>query len=112
VQTRQVPANFKEYLQGGDMSGKKRVHVIVTGRVQGVFFRAYTRDEAVKLGLTGWVRNKSDGTVEAIVEGEDMTVDKMINWFYKGSPHSHVEKVETEQEPPVGDMEAFEIHYY
>jgi acylphosphatase len=58
------------------MSGKKRAHVIVEGRVQGVFFRAYTSDEAKKLGLTGWVRNRPDGTVEALVEGD---ADSVVN---------------------------------
>ncbi len=94
------------------MSDKKRVHVIVKGRVQGVFFRAYTRDEAVKFGLSGWVRNRPDGSVEALVEGEMGAVAKMIQWFYKGSPHSLVETVKVTEEPPVGDTDTFEIHYY
>jgi acylphosphatase len=55
----------------------KRVHVIVEGRVQGVFFRAFTRDEAVRLGLSGWVRNRPNGSVEAVVEGEKSAVGKM-----------------------------------
>ena len=90
----------------------KRVHVIVEGRVQGVFFRAFTRDEAVKFGLTGWVRNRSDGSVEAIVEGEKSAVGKMLQWFQQGSPHSIVDKVHHTEESPVGDSNTFEIHYY
>ena len=94
------------------MSDARRVHVIVEGRVQGVFFRAYTRDEAIKLGLAGWVRNQPDGSVEALIEGENAAIEKMLQWFYEGSPHSLVKKVHFTEEPPVGDNETFEIHYY
>jgi acylphosphatase len=90
----------------------KRVHVIVEGRVQGVFFRAFTRDEAVRLGLSGWVRNRPNGSVEAVVEGEKSAVGKMLQWFHEGSPHSIVEKVHLAEESPVGDSSTFEIHYY
>ena len=94
------------------MDAVKRVHVIVEGRVQGVFFRAFTKDEAVRLGLSGWVRNRSDGSVEALVEGESTAVDKMLQWFHQGSPHSVVDRVSITEEPPVGDSGTFEIHYY
>ena len=63
------------------MTDTRRVHVIIEGRVQGVFFRAYTRDEAAKLGLSGWVRNRPDGSVEALIEGEKTAVEKMLQWF-------------------------------
>jgi acylphosphatase len=91
---------------------QKRVHVIVEGRVQGVFFRAFTRDEAVRLGLSGWVRNRSNGSVEALVEGEKGRVEKMVQWLHQGSPNSMVEKVHLTEETPVGDTGTFEIHYY
>jgi len=94
------------------MAGNKRVHVIVEGRVQGVFFRAYTRDEALKLGLSGWVRNRPDGSVEALIEGGKTAIEKMLQWFPEGSPHSLVETVHAAEEPPVGDNTTFEIHYY
>ena len=94
------------------MPDSKRIHVIVEGRVQGVFFRAYTRDEAVRLGLCGWVRNRPDGSVEALVEGEKSAVGKMIQWFHLGSPHSNVAQVHVTEEAPVGDSSTFEIHYY
>lgn len=93
------------------MIDAKRVHVIVEGRVQGVFFRAFTRDEAVRLGLSGWVRNRPNGSVEALVEGEKTAVAKMLQWFHQGSPSSIVEKVHTTEESPVGDSGSFEIHY-
>ena len=93
------------------MTDNKRVHVIVEGRVQGVFFRAYTRDEAVKLDLSGWVRNRSDGSVEALIEGEKIAVEKMLQWFHQGAPHSLVEMVHVTEEPLVGDNTTFAIHY-
>jgi len=91
---------------------KKRIHVIVEGRVQGVFFRAFTRDAALNLGLSGWVRNRPNGSVEAIVEGEETAVEKMLQWFNQGSPNSIVEKVYATEESPLGDSGTFEIHYY
>ena len=94
------------------MSDAKRIHVIVEGRVQGVFYRAFTRDEALRLGLSGWVRNRPNGSVEALVEGEKSAVEKMVQWFHQGSPNSIVEKVQLTEKTPVGDTDTFEIHYY
>ena len=94
------------------MTGNKRLRIIVEGRVQGVYFRSFTRDQAVKLGLTGWVRNRPDGSVEALVEGDKASVEQMEQWFYQGSPHSRVDMVHTTEEPPVGDNTSFEIQYY
>ena len=93
------------------MTEIKRFHVIIEGRVQGVFFRAYTRDEAVKLGLSGWVRNRTDGSVEALIEGKEVAVKKMLQWFHQGSPHSQVVKVLATEESPVDENRTFEIHY-
>lgn len=91
---------------------RKRVHVIVAGRVQGVFFRAFTREEAMKLKLAGWVRNRPDGSVEAVVEGEPEAVNRMVSWFYRGSPMSSVSRVQVTAEEAVGETDSFEIHYY
>jgi acylphosphatase len=77
---------------------KKRVHVWIEGRVQGVFFRAYMRDAAKKEGVRGWVRNTPDGRVEAIMEGEADAVDRMIQWCHRGSPLSRVDDVIVEEE--------------
>lgn len=90
----------------------KRVHIIIEGRVQGVFFRDYTRTQARQLGLTGWVRNRPEGTVEAIVEGDASEVDWMINWFNQGSPMSKVTGVQVTEEEPVGENDSFEVHYF
>ncbi len=89
----------------------KRVHVFISGKVQGVFYRAYTQDEAKKLGVNGWVRNLPDGRVEAVFEGVDEAVDEMVKWCYKGSPASKVEKVEVIEEPYTGEFKDFEIRY-
>jgi len=74
------------------MMAKK--HVLISGRVQGVYYRDYTRREAEKLGVKGWVRNLPDGRVEAIFEGLDEAVEKMISWCHRGSPRAEVTKVE------------------
>lgn len=72
----------------------KRVWAQVRGRVQGVSFRWYTQQEAQKLGLVGWVRNRRDGSVELECEGEAAQVDALLAWLDRGSPGSRVEKVE------------------
>lgn len=89
----------------------KRVRVLISGRVQGVFFRAYTKEEAQRLGLKGWVRNLPDGRVEALFEGESRAVDEMIKWCHRGSPASVVTKVEVLEEPFKGDLKEFVIRY-
>ncbi len=89
----------------------KRVHVYISGRVQGVFYRAYTKDQAEKLGVKGWVRNLPDGRVEAVFEGPDDVVDEMVKWCWKGSPMSKVEDVEVIEEPYKGEFSSFEIRY-
>ncbi len=72
----------------------KRVKVKIHGKVQGVFYRANTRDTADELELNGWVKNMPDNTVEAVFEGEDEKVDEMVDWCHSGSPAAKVEKVE------------------
>ncbi|MCS7199582.1 MAG: acylphosphatase [Caldimicrobium sp.] len=89
----------------------KRVRVKIFGKVQGVFFRAYTKEEAQKLGIKGWVKNLPDGSVEALFEGEEKAVDEMIKWCHKGSPSSIVTKVVVEEEPYVGEFKDFTIRY-
>jgi len=74
--------------------------VRVTGLVQGVFFRAWTCDEAQSIGLKGWVRNCSDGSVEAHVEGEPEAVDELIDLMREGPPGARVEKIAVETAEP------------
>jgi acylphosphatase len=86
-----------------------RAHVWISGRVQGVFFRAHTKEVAEKLGLTGWVRNLPDGRVEAVFEGEEDAVKEAIEWCKRGPPLARVEKVEVRYEDPTGEFRDFRI---
>jgi acylphosphatase len=81
---------------------KVRVRTIAGGVVQGVFFRASTRDMAAGLGLDGWVRNLPDGRVEAVFEGDSETVDKAVAWMRQGPPRAKVETLESFDEEPCG----------
>ena len=90
---------------------KVRAHVLVSGRVQGVFFRYETRKRAREKGVTGWVRNTLDGRVEAIFEGEKENVDYMIEFCRRGPPAARVTKVEVRWEPYKGEFREFQIHY-
>ena len=91
--------------------GKLRAHVLIKGRVQGVFFRAETRSQACRLGIVGWVRNRWDGRVEALFEGEEKAVQKMIAWCYKGPPAAIIEDVEIKWEDYKGEFTSFSIRY-
>jgi len=86
----------------------KRAKVVVHGSVQGVFFRAETRDRARSLGLAGWVRNAPDGTVEAVLEGDDEQVESMVEWCRRGPDGARVEEVEVAWSEPEGE-EGFSI---
>ncbi len=76
---------------------KKTVHVYIKGKVQGVFFRANTKEQAEKLNVQGWVRNMRDGRVEALFEGDPDAVDAMISWCHNGPELSFVEEVTVQQ---------------
>ncbi len=90
---------------------KIRVHALIKGRVQGVFFRAETRREAIQLGVKGWARNTWGSDVEAVFEGEEEAVKRMIAWCHKGPPAAVVEKVEEEWEKFRGEFDTFSIRY-
>ena len=83
--------------------------VIVSGRVQGVFFRDSTRRAAKSRGVDGWVRNRDDGTVEAVFEGEQALVDEMVSWCRQGPNDAEVTRVETFDEDPEG-LRDFVVH--
>jgi len=83
----------------------KRVHVFVSGRVQGVFFRAEAARKARELGLGGFARNTPDGRVEAVFEGDADAVDRMVEWCHEGPPLAAVDHVEVAGEDPRGDNE-------
>ncbi|HKL29506.1 MAG TPA: acylphosphatase [Natrialbaceae archaeon] len=84
------------------MSDRVRAHVFVSGRVQGVFYRATTRDTARDRDVDGWVQNLDDGRVEAVFEGSEPRVEEMVDWCHEGSPSARVEGVEVEYEDPQG----------
>jgi acylphosphatase len=85
--------------------------VIIHGLVQGVYFRASTRETALRLGVRGWVRNLSDGSVEALFEGENKKVEELVGWCYKGPPGARVTEVELAWEPYAGEFTHFDVRY-
>lgn len=85
------------------MSDRVRAHALIEGTVQGVYFRATTRDEARDRGVDGWVENRSDGRVEAVFEGPEGAVAEMVEFCHEGSPAAAVEGVEVEYERPRGE---------
>ena len=88
---------------------KVRAHIFVSGRVHGVFFRMETRDEATKRNVTGWVRNTSDGRVEAIFEGEKEDVEKMVEFCKSGPPGARVTKTDVKWKEYTGEFQSFKI---
>jgi acylphosphatase len=85
-------------------------HVRVTGRVQGVFFRAWTRDEARRLRVSGWVRNCPDGSVEAHLEGDEAVVQSLIDKLRDGPPGARVDRVETRDAEPE-NLSGFDVRH-
>ena len=92
------------------MSSRTRAHVYVSGRVQGVFYRATTRDTARERGVDGWVRNLDDGRVEATFEGPEPAVEGMVEWCHTGSPTAEVDDVDVTYEDPEG-IDGFEVRW-
>lgn len=93
------------------MSIKKRVHLFVSGRVQGVFYRDFTRRQAKRFNITGWVRNLFDGRVEIVAEGEEENIKKFIEELKKGPPAARVENLEIKEEKATLEFDNFEIIY-
>jgi acylphosphatase len=93
------------------MTSRIRRRVIVSGRVQGVAFRACARSAARNIGVLGWVRNRPDGTVETVIEGAAENVALMLAWIKKGAPHSRVDDVLVFEEKPSGEFTDFEITF-
>jgi acylphosphatase len=85
------------------MEDNVRAHIFVSGRVQGVNFRAATRDQARQAGLHGWVRNLDDGRVEAVFEGSRAAVHRLVSWCHSGPISARVEQVELFWEEPIGE---------
>ena len=89
----------------------ERIHVWVSGKVQGVWYRATTVEEARKLGLTGWVRNLLDGRVEIVAEGPRGSLERLIAWCHEGPPLAVVDEVKVVWEPYTGEFANFSIAY-
>ena len=87
----------------------RRVRVTISGRVQGVFFRAATCDKAVSLGLAGWVRNLADGRVEVLAEGAAPRVAALLDWCQSGPPRARVDECWVSEESPRGDFDEFRV---
>lgn len=85
----------------------KQVHVVVRGRVQGVFFRASTQREARRLGLTGWVKNRPDGAVEMLAEGEETALRQLCMWAERGPTAARVEDVQVRWRSYSGEFPDF-----
>ena len=89
--------------------GLKQVRLFVRGRVQGVFFRASAQREARRLGLTGWVKNRPDGAVEILAEGEEEALKDLIGWANRGPTAARVEHVDVRWRGFAGDFSDFRI---
>jgi len=89
---------------------KSKVHVIISGRVQGVC-RSSTKNKAEQLGITGWVRNTSDGNVEAVFEGDEKIIEEMLEWCNHGPPLAKVDNVEVEKQLVSDKFDQFSFRY-
>jgi acylphosphatase len=87
----------------------KAVHLIISGRVQGVSFRYYTRQKADELGVQGWVRNLMNGQVEAWAQGQAEAVDRLVNWCRQGPPSARVDEIKVEDKSLDQEIQGFEI---
>ena len=90
---------------------KARAHVLISGRVQGVFFRSETKREAGKHGVSGWVRNLPDDRVEAVFEGERENVEKLLEFCERGPPGAKVARIDVSWGTYSGEFRGFEIRY-
>ena len=91
------------------MDKKVRVYAVISGRVQGVFFRMETKHAAESFGVFGWVRNRNDGTVEAVFEGDKESVGSILKWCKKGPPLAKVKKVDVKWKDYKDEFKGFEI---
>ena len=93
------------------MSKIIRKHLIIEGRVQGVWFREYTRRQAVSLGVSGWVKNRPEGTVEAMMEGPEEAVLRLVVWCRRGPSAARVTRIREMEEVWRGEFDSFDITY-
>ena len=94
-----------------EVMDNKRIHLIIEGRVQGVWFRESTRRQAVSLGVSGWVKNRPEGTVEALLEGSEDAVLRLVAWCGKGPSAAKVTRIHETEEAWRGEFDVFDVHY-
>lgn len=87
----------------------KRLDATVFGNVQGVFFRSTTQENAQKLGVTGWVRNRQDGSVHVVAEGEERKLQQLLQFLHEGPPQADVANVEAEWVAATGEFDDFAV---
>ena len=90
---------------------QRRVRIFVTGRVQGVFFRQALKVMAKKNGILGWVRNLKDGRVEAVLEGDEEGLGRVIEWAHAGPANARVDDIEIRNEEGLGGFDSFDVRY-
>lgn len=88
-----------------------RVHLNITGKVQGVFFRTHAEGKANELGVTGFVANDADGTVSVVAEGPENKINDFVDWCHGGPSTSQVDKVKVEKAPFTGEFDDFSVRY-
>jgi len=88
---------------------RARIRLIVTGRVQGVFFRRAAAERARTLGITGWARNLSDGSVEIVGEGQPQQLKLLLTWAHRGPPDARVDVVQVQWETCLGEFTRFQV---
>jgi len=93
------------------MNAIEQLHVIVKGRVQGVSFRYYTRQQAFRLGISGWVQNNPDGTVELLAQGTREQLEELLDFLHVGSPSARVTDIDVEWSPVTESLDRFSIRY-
>ena len=105
-------SEFPADKRSNNNSNKKiRAHVFIRGKVQGVYFRQNTRIVATRYTVMGWVRNLKDGRVEALLEGNEMDINQVIEWFYAGPPKAVVDDVDVNYENYTGEFCEFKVSY-
>jgi acylphosphatase len=104
----QFPADKRS---NNNNNNKIRAHVFIRGKVQGVYFRQNTKIVSTRYGVMGWVRNLKDGRVEAVLEGDEMDINRVIEWCYAGPPKAAVDDVDVKYEKYTGEFREFKVSY-
>jgi acylphosphatase len=108
------PQQIRSWITAGEAAHSMtgiRVHVLISGHVQGVFYRTSTQRQAHACAVKGWVRNLPDGRVEAVIEGDPAAVQRMLAWCRIGPPNAYVTDVDVQEEPYTGEFTSFGVRY-